>query len=100
MNVVEVLVILALFLVMLVISGWLGHLLGLSPWILAVPATVGGLRLIFGGSWVIVSVALAVGVSLALFTTIPWSAAVAGAGATFYLVRYLTVVASRRRPTG
>ena len=87
MNLPELLVLLGLISVAVVILGWLGHLLGFAPWLIALPVVVLGLRLLWGGRGVTAVAALAVGVVLALLAHIHWVGVVFYGALAFYVLR-------------
>jgi hypothetical protein len=88
-NILEFFLLTALALLVVSLSGWLGRLLGVPPWVLTLPALVVGLRYVFGGGWATVVAALAVGAALSLSGAVPWTLAVLSAGVAFCLLRWL-----------
>jgi tetratricopeptide (TPR) repeat protein len=100
-NAFELLVLLGLTSAVLVASWWLGHLVGVNPWVFALPPVVLGLRYVLLGSWWEVAVALGIGASLAAFTPVPWPMAVlAGAGAFYALCLFRSWRLGKRDPAG
>jgi len=98
-TIFDVLLLTGLAVFVFAVSGWLGHLVGVSPSVFALPVTVLGLRCVIGGRWWTAAVGFAVGVALAVFTTNPWPLPVLAGGGAFFLLRWLGVWLWNRHPS-